>query len=188
MAKVFGITIVELLVALAIAAVLLGVAAPSMSAFVKRQRATAALNQIIGAVQFTRNAAVTHRATTTLCPGAGGTCGRRNDWHLGATAFADRNRDGQRSADEPVLREFPRFEAGERLYWRSFRNRSYLQITSRGLTNWQNGHFLYCPPDGDAQFARSIIINAQGRVRPARDLDGDGIAEDARGRDLVCPD
>jgi len=32
-----------------------------------------------------------------------------------------------------------------------------------------------------------IILNAQGRVRVARDVDGDGIVEDAAGRPVSCP-
>jgi len=76
---------------------------------------------------------------------------------------------------------------GARVYWRSFRNRSYLQINATGLTNWQNGHLLYCPANGDVHFARAVIINAQGRVRNAADSNGDGIVEDANGDPLVCP-
>jgi len=187
MAKQRGITLVEILVTLSVAALLAAVAIPSMTGFVQRHRATAALNQMIGAVQFTRNAAVTTRTTATLCPGTDGACGARNSWHVGALTFLDRNRDGRRDPGEALLRGHPGLPPGARIYWRSFRNRGYLQITARGWTNWQNGHLLYCPPDGDPRFARSIIINAQARVRPARDLDGDGVAEDAAGRDLICP-
>jgi type IV fimbrial biogenesis protein FimT len=187
MEKSLGVTLVEILTALAVAAVLTGLAVPPMAELVNRHRSAAALNRMIGAVQFTRNAAVTHRTTATLCPGANNQCGRRNHWHEGAMTFADRNRDGRRGADEAVLRAYPALPDGARIYWRSFRNRSYLQITARGLTNWQNGHLLYCPPDGDVRYARQVIINAQGRARLATDLDGDGIIEDAQGRDLVCP-
>ena len=81
----------------------------------------------------------------------------------------------------------PRLGEGERFYWRSFRNRSYLMIRPSGLTDWQNGNFLYCPESGDPRLARQIVINAQARVRHARDSDGDGIVEDARGRAVVCP-
>ena len=60
-------------------------------------------------------------------------------------------------------------------------------IRPSGLTDWQNGNFLYCPQGGDPRFARQIVINAQARVRHARDSDGDGIVEDARGRPVTCP-
>jgi hypothetical protein len=32
-----------------------------------------------------------------------------------------------------------------------------------------------------------VILNAQGRLRPAGDRDGDGIAEDAEGNPVHCP-
>ena len=187
MGKVYGITLVEILTTLAVAATLTGLAVVPMADLISRHRSAAAMNQMIGAVAFTRNAAITHRTTATLCPGANNQCGTRNHWHEGAMTFADANHDGRRGRDEAVLRAYPAMAEGARMYWRSFRNRSYLQITARGLTNWQNGHLLYCPPDGDVRYARQVIINAQGRARVATDIDGDGIIEDAQGRDLVCP-
>ncbi len=179
---------IELLVALAISGILLALAIPGFNRFSYRYQSSAAINQLIGAIQYTRSAAVTHRTTVTLCPSASGiSCGRRNDWHLGAIAFSDDDRNGRLDGNNVLLRGFPALLPGHRVYWRSFRNRSYLQINSRGLTNWQNGNLLYCPPDDDLNMARLLIINAQGRVRQAPDSNGDGVVENARGKPIVCP-
>ena len=175
------------MVVLAVAAVLFSAGMFGARGFVQGTRASAALNQMIGAVQYTRHAAVTHRTTATLCPGSAGRCGRRNTWHDGGIVFLDRNRNGRIDGPDRILRVFPPLPPGHRIYWRSFRNRSYLSINSRGLTDWQNGHLQYCPPDGDPRHARQVIVNAQARVRRARDRDGDGVAEDAQGRPLRCP-
>ena len=78
------------------------------------------------------------------------------------------------------------FEYPGTIRWRAFRNRQYLQMTSAGYTNYQNGNFTYCPPNGDVYQARQLIINMQGRVRKPADIDNDGIIEDARGRDIRC--
>ena len=59
-------------------------------------------------------------------------------------------------------------------------------MTGEGFTNYQNGNFTYCPPDGDLRFARQLVINVQGRVRMGHDTDGDGIVEDRRGKDVRC--
>ena len=188
MTRMSGVTIVELLVALALAGILLGLAIPGYRDFVERNRSVAVLNQLIGALQTARHAAITLRTAVTLCPGTPTLgCGLRDSWQNGAIVFADRNANGQLDSGDDVLRSFPSLPAGTRVYWRSFRNRSYLQMNATGLTNWQNGNLLYCPANGDVRFARAVIINAQGRVRKAADRNGDGIVEDANGDPLTCP-
>ncbi len=177
-----------MLVALALVSVMTGMALPAFQGFVQQNRATAALNQLLGALQSARHAAITLRTPVTLCPSAVATeCGARDTWHLGTLMFADGNANGRRDANEQVLRWLPGVSERARIYWRSFRNRSYLQIRPSGMTDWQNGNLLYCPPDGDPRYAREVILNAQARPRNAPDTDRDGIAEDADGLPLRCP-
>jgi type IV fimbrial biogenesis protein FimT len=180
-------TLPELLVTLAIAAAALVLAVPAFHDLLAAQRATAALNQIVGAVALARTEAILQRRTVTLCPGSNGVCLGRDQWHHGALVFIDSDRNGRRDEGERLVGALPGLRPGERIYWRSFRNRSYLQFHPRGYTDWQNGSFLYCPSGGQARHARMIILNAQGRVRVARDADGDGVAEDADGSGLRCP-
>jgi type IV fimbrial biogenesis protein FimT len=188
MCRSLGVTIPELLVALAIVGVMTGFALPAFQGFVQQNRSAAALNQLIGAVQFARTAAITMRTTVTLCPGQDPqTCGPRDTWHNGAIIFVDNDRNGRRGNAETVLRTLPALPAGSRVYWRSFRNRSYLSFTSTGLTAWQNGSFRYCPPDNDPTLIREVILNPAGRLRRATDQDGDGVIEDATGEPVSCP-
>ena len=183
-----GVTLIELLLTLCVAGLLLALALPGFNRLTATHQGSAAINQMIGAVHYVRNAAVTHRTTVTLCPSASGlNCARRNEWHLGAIAFADANQNGRMDPSDYLLRGFPALPPGHRIYWRSFRNKKYLQINSRGLTNWQNGNLLYCPPDDDVRLARLLIINAQGRVRQGPDVNSDGVVENARGRAVACP-
>lgn len=186
--KCAGLTLVELLTTLAVAGILVASASGGATLLIEQHRASAAVNQMLGAVRFARHAAVTHRSAVTLCPASGyNTCGQRNTWHNGALAFLDRNTNGRFDGKDVLLRRMPRLQEGDRFYWRSFRNRTHLMIRPDGLTDWQNGNLLYCPESGDPRFARQIVINVQARVRHARDTDGDGIVEDARGRPVACP-
>ncbi len=181
-----GLSLIELLTTLAVASILSTVALPSMITLVRDYRATAAINGIIGQVQYTRSTAITARRTVTLCPGLPPNCGSRDSWHLGSFVFIDYNQNGRRDSADQVLRAFgPSAKEGE-IVWRSFRNRKSLSINGTGLTNWQNGSFRYCPENRDSRLARQAILNAQGRVRHARDQDGDGIREDAQGRPISC--
>lgn len=164
-----GASLTEMLTALAVAAVLAGVAAPGLSTLVGRGQADAAMAQMVGAIRFTRHLAITRGTTATLCPGTGSRCGRRDSWHEGALVFLDANADGRLDAGDAVARRLPPLPRGYTLRWRSFRNRTSLSMRPNGLTNWQNGSMTLCPPDGDATKARRLVINAQGRVRLAHD-------------------
>jgi len=182
-----GFTLIELLVTVAVAAILLGMASTTFRELVERQRGAAAMNQLIGGIATARAEAITFRGTVTLCPGRAGRCLGRNQWHAGALIFRDDDGNGRIDDADRVVTALPTLGDGQRIYWRSFRSRSYLQFFPRGFTAWQNGSFLYCPPDDDARLARMAIVNAQGRVRTARDTDGDGVVEDASGDPVACP-
>jgi type IV fimbrial biogenesis protein FimT len=191
-ARTSGLTLIQLLVALSIASVLLGRSLPAMTDFIAAQRATAAANAIVGAVNLARASAIVHAVTVTFCPrdAAGGAqgprCGKRKHWAQGGLIYADRNRNGKREPDEALFGVMPALEDRAALYWRAFRNRSYLQFSAKGYTAWQNGTFQYCPASREAKHSRAVIINAQGRTALARDSDGDGIVEYANGDPLSC--
>jgi type IV fimbrial biogenesis protein FimT len=183
-----GVTLVELLAALAVTAVLMGVALPAMHGLLARHRVTATLNHLIGGVQLARHAAISLRTPVSFCPSDDALqCGVRDTWHAGALVFLDRNRNGTRDEGDTLLRVLPSIPAAGRITWRSFRNRSYLTFEPRGFTRWQNGTFRFCPADADPALIRAIIVNPQGRVRQAPDADGDGVVEDANGRPMACP-
>lgn len=180
-----GLSLTELLVALAIAGVIGAIGLPSFVGLYESMRTRSAVNQLIAAVYFARHAAVTHRRPVTLCPSEDRThCG--GTFEHGAIAFIDDNRDGHRQAQDVLLAAFDPLPDGSRASWHAFGNRRYLRFLPTGMTHWQNGHFMYCPPGGDPHLARQVIINVQGRARLAPDRDGDGIVEDARGRPVHC--
>jgi type IV fimbrial biogenesis protein FimT len=122
MRKPLGLTLPQILVALAVVGVMTGFALPALQAFIERNRAAAALNQIIGALQSARYAAVTLRTLVIACPSADASaCGAGDGWHLETLIFADRNGDGRRDPNEQALRWIPGLDNDGRIYWRSFR-------------------------------------------------------------------
>jgi len=179
-------TLIELLITLAIAAVLAGLAYPAFDELIARTHSTTRVNDLVGIIRFARHAAISERRWVTLCPAEGEACTNRNQWHTGVMAFEDRNRDGEKQSAEPVLGYLPRLDPGEQLLWRAFRRRNFLQFRPEGYTNWQNGSFVYCPASRDARYGKVLIVNIQGRTAPSVDSDGDGIDELANGRPLVC--
>lgn len=180
-----GFTLVEALICLAIAAILLGTATPAVTNMIKHNEAARAINWAVISVNFARHSALTFGTMVTLCPSKdGAAC--KGKWHEGTIVFTDTNMDRKVNGTDVLLKRFEFPVEGASLEWRAFQNKQYLQMTRHGFTNYQNGNFTYCPRDGDARFARQLIINIQGRARTAKDMDGDGIVEDTRGKNLTC--
>lgn len=74
-----GFTLVELMVTLAVLAVLLGIAVPSFQDITNRNRLTAVTNEMVGAIQLARVEAVRRNARVVFCPTNNGTsCGGAN--------------------------------------------------------------------------------------------------------------
>ncbi|MEC8059925.1 MAG: GspH/FimT family protein [Pseudomonadota bacterium] len=90
-------------------------------------------------------------------------CGKRNQWQLGVLAFTDFNRNRRLDDNEHIVAQLPSFHTAT-IRWRSFRNRSYLRFTPEGLTDWQNGNFLFCDNQGAPELTRQITLNHAGRL------------------------
>ncbi|MDX1550396.1 MAG: GspH/FimT family pseudopilin, partial [Lysobacter spongiicola] len=94
-----GFTLVELMVTIAVAAVLLAIATPSFTAIANSNRLTSTANELVGSFQSARMEAVRLNARTEVCASAdGATCGG-NDWSQWLVRV-DTNQDG--AVDETV--------------------------------------------------------------------------------------
>ena len=182
--RMMGFSIVELLITLAILGLSVTLIAPSMQSFVTRNKVSTHINQLVKIIHMARESAIYKNKTVILCRSRSGIdCD--GDWHEGILLFTDANRDKRRNSNEEIIHHLPGFINDDRLYWRAFRNRQYLEMSPRGFTAWQNGTFTYCPVEG-IEYARGIILNAAGRIRLTQDSNNDGIHEGTNGRALRC--
>ncbi|MFT5533906.1 MAG: type IV fimbrial biogenesis protein FimT [Burkholderiaceae bacterium] len=95
-------TLVELLVAMAIVAILLGLAAPSFQSFILDARITSEARKFSLALQTARSEASRINASVLLCASAGKTvCG--TDWTTNKLVFADADRDKVRATTETLV-------------------------------------------------------------------------------------
>ncbi len=180
-----GISLVELLAVIALSSIILGLSLSSFRDMTQRNQATVTINWLIGSIAYTRHSALIKNSLVTLCPSTNGTsCG--GDWQDGTITFTDHNADRKINGSDQFLKRFISPTRGGSIHWRSFGNRRYLQITPAGMTNYQNGNFVYCSPDRDPRFSRQIVINLPGRPRLAHDTNGDGLVEDRHGKPLRC--
>ena len=70
-----GFTLLELLITVAIAAVLLGIASPSYSVLVEKSKHRSYADQLFHLVQYTRTTAVNHKKQVVICEASGNTAG-----------------------------------------------------------------------------------------------------------------
>lgn len=176
--------LVELLVVLAIVAVLSAFALPDMSGMLSERRARSELDDFAALLIASRTSAITLNAPVTFCPGTHTRCGTRNTWHHGTLAFVDFNLNREIDEEDVLIGKLGSIDYDVR--WRSFRNRGYLRFEPSGFTAWQNGHFLLCPTATNQRKARQLVLNVSGRIYFSKDEDGDGVHEDVRGRPLNC--
>ncbi|MEB0135686.1 GspH/FimT family pseudopilin [Actimicrobium sp. CCC2.4] len=95
-------TLVELLVAMAIVAILLGLAAPSFQSFVLDARITSEAQKILLALQTARSEASRINASVLLCTSAGDSvCG--TDWKTNKLVFADTDNNKVRGTAETLV-------------------------------------------------------------------------------------
>lgn len=96
-----GFTIVELLITLAIAAILLTIGIPSFSSVIKNNRQTTLLNEFTSYFHYTKSQAVTLGIPVTLCKRntAGTNCDNSASWDNGWIVFIDDNADGDLDDD-----------------------------------------------------------------------------------------
>ena len=161
-----GLTLIELLITLAVAAVLLGIAVPTMAAFLAESRITAKSNVVMAHVQYARHSAITLRANVVACPGADHLgCNGSNRWDLGWIVFIDRNNNGRPASPDDLLRIIP---AEQQLLIHSA-GRTRVRFQPTGGAFGTNLTIRVCDPSGRAQ-PRAVVVSNPGRARVTRDL------------------
>lgn len=75
-----GFTLIELMVTIAVLAVVLAIAVPSFQGITNRNRLTAITNEVVAAVQLTRMEAIRRNERVVMCPTTNGTTCNGANW------------------------------------------------------------------------------------------------------------
>lgn len=99
-----GFTLIELMVTVAIIAVLAMVAAPSFNDAILSNKLASFSNSFVASTQLARSEAIKRNATVRVCRSANGTsCATDGTWQQGWIVFHDADNDGSVDAGETVI-------------------------------------------------------------------------------------
>lgn len=166
-----GVTLAELSVVTALAAVLAAIGLPAMTDLVDAQRRISAVNRFVSSLQFARSEAIKRNARAVLCKSADGLqCTQAGDWEQGWIVFHDANNNASVDAGETVLQRHGALGGRLRLSGNQPVAR-YVSYSAAGTARllsgaFQAGSFVLCPGAGSRDRAvRRIVLSPTGRPR-----------------------
>lgn len=179
-----GVTLIELIAAVGLAAILMSMAIPSYQTFTLNNRMVAEFNGFTSALQMARSEAIRRNENVTICvSNAGGTnCGNSGNWEAGWIMCADSG------CGTELLRVGDPLPSDYSLRTSNFSSTSRITFSNDGtLTNNDGrGTFTFCDRRGNSE-ARAIILNSVGRTQRGYDDDNDSIVDNHNGDNVTCP-
>ena len=160
-----GITLLEMMVTLGIAAILLLTGVPALQQFNMKQRMKAAVAGLHNDLVMARSEAVYRNAVVVACPGSPEDgCSGGSDWSQGWIVFDDANGDRQRQDAEDMVRHG---QAREQIAILAPASRTELRFFPDGSAPGSNVSISLCGLDGPPG-ARKLVISNIGRIRRDR--------------------
>ncbi|WP_353393985.1 GspH/FimT family pseudopilin [Hydrogenophaga sp. 5NK40-0174] len=165
-----GFTLVEVMVAVCVLAILLGVAIPRFERLIEKARLKSIGADFLVDLQLARSEAIVRGRRVALCAAASSeACSPKGDWTSGWMLFVDSNNNGSREIGELVLRYHTAVPPG----WRVAGNRPvsrYISYNGLGATRLTSGAFqagtvTVCKIASNSKEAIKVVINSVGRPR-----------------------
>ncbi len=157
-----GFTVLELMVAVSITAILLSLGIPAFQDYTLKQLMSASISALRSDLLYGRSQAVYRNTQVVACPGEpSGGCQQSTDWTVGWIVFSDTNTDRQYQTDEDLLRHG---QGLENIMIHSSRGRMNLRFYPNGSAPGSNSSFSLCGLGGPER-ARKLVVSNLGRIR-----------------------
>ena len=131
-----GFTLIELIVAVSILSILMGVAAPSLRDLFMNAAVTGQANDLLSSLAVARSEAIKRGVRTGVCTSTNGTSCTSSQWNEGWLVFIDADMDGNKDAGTTSLRTQAAIEA-----------QNTFTSTGHG-TNGSGGRYIEYSPSG----------------------------------------
>lgn len=166
-----GFTLVELIVALGLAGVLLGLGVPAFTDFIRNNRMIAVTNELVTALQFARSEAVKRNNNVTVCISTDGAlCTGGTTWESGWIVFDDVNANAVVDGAQ-IVRTHADIGGGNTVRITGGNVGTFVSFNGNGFPrdvagNILTGTFSVCDSRGaTGGVARTVQLGASGRVR-----------------------
>jgi len=171
--KMHGFTAIELMICVAVAAILCAMSAPALGSLIHGETSRASRNALVTSLNLARNMAATGHGHVVVCPSDDQrTCSRGAWWQHGWIVFEDKNGDGEHNADERLI-ESVQTQNGLAILTSEARERVIYHAD--GSAPGTNLTFTFCDRYG-AKKASMVIVGNSGRPRQAGATDQQGAA------------
>lgn len=178
-----GFTLVELMIAIAIVAMLSAIALPSMNSFLVKMRVDNEISEMQRLLLTARNMAINTGKNTTVCPLSAGAC--TTNWQDDVSVFTnDVNslvNGNAFAANDELIKVKEAIKSGDKLQY----SQKSVIYTPAGRLLTTAASFSYCPK-GEANSSRGIDVSVSGRSYTSSDTDNDDKDEDRNGDEITC--
>lgn len=175
-----GVTLVELMVSVSIVAIILAFVGPSIQSILIKNRIIAEINETSSLIQYARHHAIDEQAQVVVCPSKDySVCS--TDWNDPKIVFIDEDANAIRAATEELLVSIGASSSTSLMT----NTTNIIKFAETGEANLST-EILICHKNGNAEYARSLSVTLQGRVKMSTDSDKNGINENAAGTQLSC--
>ncbi|WP_164084665.1 GspH/FimT family pseudopilin [Alteromonas flava] len=175
-----GLTLFEMMITLAIVALLVTTVAPNVQSILTQNRIVSEINELSGIIQFARHTAIDEQVDTVLCPTSNFSACTSN-WDNPKMVFADADGDGARGANEELLVSSGGVNQVNKLKGPS----TAIVFAPSGASNVA-AELVLCHKSKKPKFARGLSLGLQGRVKASQDRNRDGVYENASKAPLKC--
>jgi len=173
-----GITLIEFLVTISIAAILMTIAIPNFKDFLKRNRIDSVTSDLVTALNYARSESIRRGVNVSICKSSDGiSCGGNEiNWEQGWIVFVNLDNDSPAFVDANEEIVWVRQQLAQNITLRASNNyENFLTYKPTGRVN-KTGSFVICY-NNELIGAKHINIIGTGRVQISKDANNDGIPE-----------